>query len=152
MAPSLCTLVDQRTGQQADGPLMSPVADPDKCAHELEWQAAVLDRRSALQPDKEICDVHVERPGNGMEPTRRDAIDTPFVLMLLLVSDANQRCQLLLRHSEKDPLHPDPLPHMSIDIGRSDAPRDLLTGSGGVGRSIFGLRFEGRWVHQSCRR
>jgi hypothetical protein len=29
----------------------------------------VLVRRLALQPDEGISEVHVERPGNGMEPT-----------------------------------------------------------------------------------
>jgi hypothetical protein len=42
--PSLCSLIDQGTGQLADGLLMSPVADPEKCAHDLERQAVLLDR------------------------------------------------------------------------------------------------------------
>jgi hypothetical protein len=83
--PSLCRLVDQRTGQQADGLLMSPTADPEERAQKLDRQLVVLVRRLALQPYEEISDVHVERPGNGMEPTRCDAISPQFVLVLLLV-------------------------------------------------------------------
>jgi hypothetical protein len=131
---------------------MSPVADPDECAHEFKWQVIVLGRGSAPQPDEEIGDIHVERPGNGKKPTRRDAIGATFVLMLLLATDANLRRQLLLCHSDKDALHPDPLPHMSIDIARSNAPRDSLTRDRVVGRTISGLHLEEHRAHQSCRR
>jgi hypothetical protein len=148
--PSLCRLVDQRTGQQADGLLMSPTADPEERAQKLDRQLVVLVRRLALQPYEEISDVHVERPGNGMEPTRCDAISPQFVLVLLLVTDANQHRQSLLGHPDKDALYSDPSPHMSIGIGRADAPRDSLTGGWVVGRSISGLRLEGCPAHQSC--
>jgi hypothetical protein len=131
---------------------MSPVADPEECTHQLERQAVVLDRGSALQPDEEISNVHVERPGNRKKPTRRDAIGATFVLMQLLATDANLHRHLLLCHSDKDALHPDPLPHMSIDIARSNAPRDSLTGDGVVGRTISGLHVEEHRAHQSCRR
>jgi hypothetical protein len=129
---------------------MPPVTDPEECVHEVQRQVVVLDRGSALQLDEEIGDIHVERSGNGMEPTRREATDTPFVLMLLLVTDANQHRQLALCHSDKDSLHADPSPHMSIDIGRFDAPRGLLSGGGVVGRSVSNLRLAGCPPSQSC--
>jgi hypothetical protein len=129
---------------------MSPVADPEECVHEVQRQVVVLDPGSALQLDEEIGDVHVERPDNGMEPTRREATDTPLVLMQLLVTDANQHRQLALCHSDKDALRADPSPHMSIDIGRPDAPRGLLSGGRGVGLSISRLRLAGCPPSQSC--
>jgi hypothetical protein len=122
---------------------MSPVADPDECAHELKRQVIVLGRGSAPQSHEKIGDVHVECPGNGKKPTRHDAIGTTFVLMLLLATDANLHCQLLLCHSDKDALHPNPLPYMSVDIARSDAPGDLLTNDRVAGQSISGLVFDG---------
>jgi hypothetical protein len=72
--------------------------------------------------------------------------------VLLLVTDANQRRKSLLGHPDEDALHSNPLPHMPVDIGRSDALRHSLIGSGVVGRSIFGVRLEGCPVQQSCRR
>jgi hypothetical protein len=67
-----------------------------------------------------------------------------------LPADANQHRQLALCHSDKDALHADPSPHMSIDIGRFDAQRGSLTGGRFMGRSISKLRLAGFVAKQSC--
>src|SRR5690606_12643544 len=98
---------------------MTLVGDLGEVAREFQahsFPRADLAPPFAVEPFEEIGDRDAQHPGDLPHPAGRDAVDAALVFVRLLVGDADEVGELLLRQTEHDAALADAGADMAVDV------------------------------------
>src|SRR3954454_14551051 len=113
----------EHAGQLGDR-LLLPPGQGGEAPRQLEQQPLLGRRQGGLaQALEEVAGLDPERPRERVQPPGGDAVEALLVLVGLLVGDADQPGQLLLRQPEHDPPLAHPRADVAVDVLRAGATR-----------------------------